>query len=363
MKIDPSKQEHMVKKAYVEERKLDRAYQQELFIEQELTVVSDVVQTEQDDVFATFKNSILTTYLKTTKAEKSSLQASVPFISDEFNEKFRLVPGQLVTVAAYTGRGKSTTTVNVAAKFIREGKRAFIISNEESAKDMFDMVACLLEGVDHTAMSNWVIPDSMRKRIHQRVVQLIDDKLLFVIDSDLSKSGTTKAEYILELIKAWDKAAVKPDVVIIDYLTNIYSAGSNSSDNHYFQLERFLTSLKNILNTVAFPIIMCAQMHSDDKKKGTALDQKLIMGGAIQRYSTVVIEVKTDINSGFSDYVLHKNRRFKKMGTLTLKYDMGLMRTPKLEDNGYASKIDELQKLGSTTEEETLSDIGVPNGF
>lgn len=314
------------KQQYVTKRRTERAFAQEEFLERELGAVADVTIEDHDDVFASFQGSILESYKRVFKQESASLDDAVPFICSEFDQKFRLVPGQLMTVAAYTGSGKSTTTVNVAARYIMEGKRAFIISNEEAGKDLYDMVACILEGIDHRDVVQRAIPAATQKRLIERVTRLVTDKELFVIDGELSNNGTTKAEYILNMIKCWNEASVKPDVVLIDYLTNIYSAGSSSADNHYFQLEKFLTDLKNLINTLSFPVIMAAQMHSDDKKKGTALDQKLIMGGAIQRYSTIVVEVKTDHDVGASEYIIHKNRRFKQKGKITLKYDRGMMR-------------------------------------
>jgi replicative DNA helicase len=316
------------KKAFVEECKINRAYDQEVFLEKEMGAVSKITDADYTDVFATFGDIFIENYVRTYEHEVEALAAAVPFICDSFDHFFKLVPGQLITVAAYTGRGKSTAAVNVAATYIQAGKRPFIISNEESSKDMFDMIACALEGINHKGYAERTLDELELGRVGRRVKSLIKKKQLFVMDHEMSKGATTKAEAVLEMLKIWNTASVKPDIVIIDYLTNIYSAGSTTADNHYYQLERFLTELKNLLNTVSFPIIMNAQMHSDDKKKGTSLDAKLIMGGAIQRYSTIVIEVRTDYDTGYSDYVIHKNRRFKKVGMVSLKYDNGRMRKP-----------------------------------
>lgn len=313
------------KKKFVEKKRIERNYQQELFLDQEMATVASVTQADHDDAFNTFGQKILDKYKEIYIQETAALKAAVPFITNTFDSYFRLVPGQLITVAAYTGSGKSTTTVNVAARYIKEGKRAFIISNEELDKDMYDMVACILEDVDHRDMVNRVLPSADMSRVAQRVVQLVKDKMLLVIDSEMSGNGTTKAEYVLELIKVWDKANIKPDIVIIDYLTNIYSAGSSSADNHYFQLERFLTQLKNIINMLSFPVVMCAQMHSDDKRKGSSLDTKMIMGAAILRYSTLVLECKRIPETSFSEYIIHKNRRFKSKGKITLEWKRGVM--------------------------------------
>lgn len=321
-----SKSEISAKKDYIQSKKIAREYEKEVILEQEEETVKSLTTDQLNDVFASFEAAIQSQYIATHKSEKDSLQNAVPFIDKVFDEKFRLVPKQLVTVAAYTGSGKSTTTVNVAAEYIRAGKRAFIISNEEQAKDMYDMVACILEGVDHGLKVNQLLTPEEEKRVIQRFKTLIKEKQLFIIDGELSNNGTTKSDYILDMIKGVDSAAIKPDIIIIDYLTNIYSMGSNSQDNHYFQLERFLSELKNMINTISFPVMMCAQMHSDDKKKGSkSLDTKIVMGGSVLRYSTIVIEAKTDFDTKITTYTIHKNRRFKKKGDIKLVYDKGRM--------------------------------------
>jgi archaellum biogenesis ATPase FlaH len=313
-------------------RRINRDYDREMFIEKEMTTVA-VDPSLHDDIFASFYAPFKTAYKTQHALQKQVISSAVPFICDEFKSRFHLVPGQLMTIAAYTGSGKSTTTVNAAANYIRHGKCAFIISNEETAKDMFDMVACILLGVSHQDMANCALPPLIEAQIVKKVKDLYDDKLLFVMDGELSNNGTSKAEYILNLLEAWKKARIKPDVVFIDYLTNIYSAGSTQSKDHYFQLDMFLKNLKNLINILSFPVVMCAQMHSDDKKKGTSLDAKLIMGGVIQQVSTIAVEVKVNRNNLTSEFVIHKNRRFKNYEKVVLKYDTGLLRSIRPNDN------------------------------
>jgi replicative DNA helicase len=315
------------KKDFVNQKKVERDYEKEVFLESEHASVSTLTQEYCDDMFSSLQSQLYSNYKRDYSQRNKSFRDAVPFISEAFDSKFKLVPGQLVTVAAYTGTGKTTTVVNVAYKYLMQGKRVFIISNEESSNDVYDKVSCLMEGVDPLEYANQHSTPEQTLRIMKRFQSLVQEKRLFVLDCELSNNGTTKSEYVLNLIKKLDKATVKPDVVLIDYLTNIYTAGSSSSDNHYFQLEKFLSELKNILNTLSFPIIMCAQMHSDDKKKGAkSMDTRMVMGGSILRYSTIVIEVKVNFDTKITTYEIHKNRRFQHKGSVELIYDKGIMR-------------------------------------
>jgi replicative DNA helicase len=219
--------------------------------------------------------------------------------------------------------------VNAAANYIRNGKRVYIISNEETANDFCNMIACVLTGVSHQRMSNGILTPEERATLTTKVLELFHSKQLLVFDEENTNGGTSKAEYVLDQIRALHNSDYKPDVLFIDYLTNIYAAGSLTNGDHYFQLDRFLKNLKGLINQICFPVVMCAQMHSDDKKKGNSLDTKLIMGGVIQQVSTIAVEVRVNRENLTSEFRIHKNRRFKCYDPITLKYDNGALRSLK----------------------------------
>ena len=324
-------------KSYVDQRRAARAAREEKKREAEEATVATVSQDTFDDVFASFGSALKKKYATGVKHHTQAVAHVVPFIDPVFDSYFKLTPGQLVTIAAYTGDGKSTNAANVAASAVEAGKRVMVFSNEEKSTDFFDMVACIVEGIYHKDyIDRTMHPDDQRK-VMQRVGKFIKDKSFICLDEEDTGGGTTKDDYILNCLQALTVAKVKPDVVIIDYLTNIYAVGSTSSDNHYFELSRFLGNLKNLINKLSFPLVVCAQMHSDDKKKGSkgkpaALDTRLIMGGDVLRCSTVAVEVKPDFLTKVSTITIHKNRTYKEKGVIQLKFDKGRLTNLKIED-------------------------------
>jgi archaellum biogenesis ATPase FlaH len=284
-----------------------------------------------DDLWTSTDISFRKDYLARHNAHSNAVIKAVPYICPIFNKFFKLTPGELMTTAAYLGTGKSTNSVNAAASAIKAGKRVVILSNEESAKSYIDKVACLLLGIDHKRFSGRTTSAAEEKGVMAMVLKLRQDRSFICLDHENTNGGTTKDDYILTAMQLMAEATFKPDLVIIDYLTNIYAIGSNGMDSQYFQIGKFLSELKNLINVLPFAVIMCAQMHSIDKRKSQsgrppALDTRMVMGADILRYSTIVIEITADFAQKITNFTVHKNRTYNELGTFSLKYDKGLYR-------------------------------------
>jgi replicative DNA helicase len=315
-------------RSYVSKRKLEREERLERQREQEEQNVALASKEVFDDAFSYHEGVLKQKYKDAITQHQTAVAAAIPFIDPVFDDYFKLTPGQLVTIAAYTGEGKSTNAVNIAAAVVKAGKRAIVFSNEEKSTDFMDMVACICEDLYHKDFVDQTMDAASQKRVMKRAIENLSNKLFICLDEDDTKGGTTRDEYVLNALQLLATAQVKPDVVVIDYLTNIYAVGSTSSDNHYFQLDRFLSKLKNLINKLPFPVVMCAQMHSEDKKKGqkgkpASLDTRIIMGGGIKRSSTIVIEVKAHFEEKRSTMTIHKNRKYKSKGIIEMKFDKG----------------------------------------
>lgn len=306
--------------AFVKAHKTNTEYNKVIFIESEKKNI-EVDPHLYSDPFASFGKETIEIYKHTLISDTTNIASAVSFINPAFDTYFKLIPGQLMALCAYTGSGKSTSCVHVAAEYIRNGKRPYIISNEETAKNFYEMIACSLLSLHYYKYVNNQLTEDETTAVQNRVQQFIDKKEVFVLDEQLSKGGTAKAEAILSMLEVWNSASIKPDIVMIDYLTHISVAGSNSMENHYFQLSFFLGQLKATVNKVSFPIILAAQLYSNDKRKGSSLDAKLVMGSDILRIATIAVELSKDPETHKSTFKVHKNRKFNKYGEVHLCID------------------------------------------
>jgi replicative DNA helicase len=313
------------KKEFIEESRINRQYEEEKLRAKNLASVKPISEyIGTGDVYDLFIGKAVQQIDTVNANRKPAMRDSIPFLDNEFKKQFHMLPGELISVGAYTGGGKTTCAINIATTYIEHGKLPVIISNEECQANISQKIACLLLQADPGLFVRYTLPTSVHASVALKAKQLLTDKQLMVLDHDITNGDTTKSEAIIDMLETLNNSAIVPSVVIIDYLQNIYTAGSTSNDNHYFQLGQFLSSLKNKINTLKFPVVVMCQLHSNDKKKGSSLDAKIIMGGAIQQYSTVMIEIeKWDPITYLAKYVIHKNRTYGKYDSIITRCDYG----------------------------------------
>ena len=313
------------KEDYVRSKRTERNYQREKDLESRQENLGTLTDVFCDDIFTSTAPLAESAFARDIKRRQEALKESVPFIHSSFSDHLNLIPGEWLTIAAYSGQGKSTSIANAAATFIEHGKRVLIISNEESATNFQKKIASIIVKTDPTLIHNQAADGSDYRSVLAKVREMREDRQLAVLDHELSDNGTAQDAYILNLLNKLSEAQTKPDVVFIDYLTNIYSINCTSSDNRFMQLDHFCSEVKNLINTLPFPLVMAAQLHSDDKRKGSSLDSKMLMGGSAIRYATSVIEIHPyDTETQVTKYTIHKSRHGR-LGTLELRYEKGRM--------------------------------------
>lgn len=248
------------------------------------------------------------------------------FIHKDFDRLFRIQKANLIAVLGYTGGGKTTTGANIAACLIENDKRVAIISNEEPGDKYQAEIVCLLAGVNSYAMKEKPNPNEVSA--YKKSTSDLKDSHLKVYDSSSTLGGSQNATSVLkmiELLNALDEPE-RPHVVIVDYLQNIITSGvgaSMSAGDHYSMLDSFCINLKNLANDLDLCVIIMAQMHSDDKKKGEAADAKVIMGGSVLRNSMRVIEVRSNKDTHSTEFRISKNRDGNGLGRVTLTWKNG----------------------------------------
>jgi KaiC/GvpD/RAD55 family RecA-like ATPase len=261
------------------------------------------------------------------KASKSNLI----LLHNNLSASCKLFPGNLLLVGGYTNGGKTTLLTQLAADTVKAGKKVIYISNEERSGDIINMVAANKSGLNpilSTDTSRMTPTDIAMLKTSRASL----DGYFAVLDHNTL--GTNFTTVVEELLISYANLDEPPAVVIIDYITNLWTPGAGTKDR-YEQLESFCQQLKNLINTLPFAVVVGAQLHSGSKRGDQAdLDNRLLMGGSLLRVATQAIEVATFKDQMATAIVFHKARRTA-AATYLFKFKKGrleLMNTKEEED-------------------------------
>lgn len=332
------------KKKAVEEFELDNKYAKALRAKAlggKTKSIKDV--TNVRDLFGTMTSHIA------LQRRAHRQKKGVSFIHPDFDQFFSLQPSNVIAVLGYTGGGKTTTAANITASLLEMGKRVAIIANEEPEENYRSEVTCILAGISSVGLLN----KRSKPDIDAYKAQLAKgfDNFMYVADANTSDGATTNASSILTMLTLLNDLPTeeRPECVIIDYLQNITSNESlatSSTSDQYSILDGFCKDLKNITNELRFAVVVMAQMHSDDKRKGSSADTKLIMGGSLLQNSMKVVEVRADHVSSSTTFKISKNRNGNGLGEVTLTYKLGRYTTRDVDyERAVASKNSALAKI------------------
>jgi replicative DNA helicase len=210
-------------------------------------------------------------------------QKEIPSIStgfeslDEIIEGFR--PGQLITIGAGTGVGKSAFAVNLALNITKQGYKVGLWSFEMSAEEVVEritsVVTCISKKDENRQEERY---NSARKYIDSTSdnIQIFTDRI-----RDLSS-------FYLQCRRLSIRENMK--VIIIDYLQLIHLS-NDSRSNRVAEIEYLTTNLKNIASELGITIIILSQLSREHKRREdkTPMLSDLRDSGSIEQDSNVVI--------------------------------------------------------------------------
>ena len=309
------------KEEFVRNQKIEREYAKALMSDDAFKQASTI-----DDSTDILAMASTITPIEALKQLRNKSKLGSTFIHKDFDKFFKLQPGMLIAVLGYTGGGKTTSGANIAATLIECDKKIAIISNEEPARKYITEITCLLAGQNSYFMQDTRDRDQIGK--YTSAANALKQESLRLYDSECTNGATQNATSILKSIEKLNSLDIDnlPDIVIVDYLQNIMTSGTGASMNagdHYSMLDSFCANLKNLANTLKFSVIVMAQMHSDDKRKGEAADAKVIMGSSILRNSMKVVEVRSDKETHSTEFRISKNRDGNGLGKVSLTWKNG----------------------------------------
>lgn len=233
------------------------------------------------------------------------------------NVTFGIKRGNLFTIGARPGTGKTSLACNIASNLCKAGKRVLYFSTEMSREELLNKFAAAEGDIPAKCFENHIFDEPTR------------DKLVLFIER-------FKA-YDLHVVRLFspDKESVrqsvlniKPDVIIFDHIQHIAVEG-----REYEEISKFIKFLKQLAIQANIAVIVASQLHRGAALDGVAPELHHLKGcGTIEEESSVVILMHDDQKRDDRPILfrLAKNR-FGKCGDTTMLFKANVTR---FEDMG-----------------------------
>jgi replicative DNA helicase len=232
----------------------------------------------------------------------SSLNAVIP-----------AVPGELILIAAHSGKGKSTVVANICYTLWKQGRKALVFSNEEPKKDVYHRVGCIEHRIPLGKVKDQVLTRQELMMLAESSESIIDN--VHVIDQSYrGKSEFVKTidgfKYVWKSIDFSQYSAV-----IIDYYQNVTQDSRVPSKNAWevqSELADFLDAQKNV---IGIPIFILAQLKlfTDDEKE---FEERLKGRKIIFDKCTFAIELASNKGDFTAEWKIHKDRSHGRDGRI-----------------------------------------------
>lgn len=210
-------------------------------------------------------------------------------------------PGNLVTVAGYSGRGKSLLSAYLTMSAYEQEAMGLIMSLEMTAPEIFERLDTMVVNFSHKLLAQRRLPENdlaLWRRISKQFAGAKND---IIVKDDLL--GCTTDRVYAEITR------YKPDVVVVDYVQLMRSRQSYASQ--WQGLVDITNDLKQIAIANDCVIIMVSQDGRSSADEGSG---ETNMGGSISVYQAADIYLglhQTD--EMYADHVMEvrllKNRR------------------------------------------------------
>jgi len=192
--------------------------------------------------------------------------------------------GQMITVAAETGVGKSVFAINSAVAAMQAGKSVLFFSLEMSVEEINDRIVASVSSIPMNDLKQGILEDSNQRILDESIADLSKAKLTIDFDAKQTIDGIRA--------KALKKAQSEEglDFIVIDYLQLITPTGRFSSRQE--AVADISRNMKLLAKQLGVPIMVLAQMNrskDESSEDGMPKLSGIRESGAIAQDSDVVI--------------------------------------------------------------------------
>ncbi len=188
-----------------------------------------------------------------------------------------LKAGQLILLAGTTRTGKTAFALNVAFNASAAGRRVIVFSLEMGKNELIQRLIAIKSGINaYEQRGNREDTDLLYEYLE--AAERLKELPIYIDD----KGGVT-----LEYIRS-QCYAVKPDLIIIDYLGLIHTDRRNTREQEVSELTH---GLKAFAKEIDCPILLLCQLNrrADYRESGSPRLSDLRESGAIEQDSDVVL--------------------------------------------------------------------------
>lgn len=246
------------------------------------------------------------------------IKQAVTFINPTLSAVCPLCPGALYLVCAPSGTGKSSVAAAMAHSLYRQGKKAFVISNEETQAKVLARVACCEVGVDFQEYIQGNVPLNFRKQVASEIKKI--EPFVTVADEGL---GSTTVESVEKILKQVDEDGSYA-CVIIDFFQRIAKSATNPLLERTHVLYDFKDMITDYAQHAKTPVVLMAQLiplTQDELDRNVENRIKWCKG--IYEAAASVIEVVKIRGLPVSNFYIAKGRFSRADITVTCRYDHG----------------------------------------
>lgn len=215
---------------------------------------------------------------------------------DQTNGGF--MPGDMIVLGARPSVGKSAFLGLLAMNMARNNKRVGIISLEMSNAKIAGRLAALDTGFDFaTLYRGLAIDENQQQRLYQQLANVTAQYPIKVSD----KTQVSIPEIKAKAQKLKHKHGC--DILFIDYLQLVDSAGTNKNSNRENEVRQMSRGCKIMAKDLEIPVVVLAQLNREvTNRKGEDRYPKLSdlrESGAIEQDADVVMFLHRDWMSGY----------------------------------------------------------------
>jgi KaiC/GvpD/RAD55 family RecA-like ATPase len=213
--------------------------------------------------------------------------------------------GEIFTIAARPGIGKTSIAISITARLARQGKRILFFTSEMSIDSTYDRLLQVLSGLPGDKFTTGVFTDDDRKRLDAAYEELKG----FGIRLALCDACSPDIEAVKKVARE-----VNPDLLVYDHIQHI----GGETDGARANVSKFIRGLKDISRELSCAVLALSQIRrllkdlktgkevrptlSDLKESGTIEEES----GAVLLLSVLSEEPDSPIRCLYSE--LAKNR-------------------------------------------------------
>lgn len=198
------------------------------------------------------------------------------------------LPGQLITVGARTGIGKSVFAVNTAVAAAEANKSVLFFSLEMTNEEIHDRILSSMSGVELNKIKEGSVAEEDKSKLKEASDRASKMKIMIETEPELTAEGIRAKA----LRRAQSTEGL--DIIILDYLQLLKI--SKKSNNRQEDVASLSRSMKLLAKSLGIPIMILVQMQreKDDEENSLPQIHQIRESAAIAMDSDIVILIHRD---------------------------------------------------------------------